>query len=623
MTDTRPTAGRRVVERPSGESRLLASLSIAKVGVWILDASGETTFANDPLTSMLGIAREATLGRRVEELLEENAARMVTALLDGPDEHLDHHELRLPGEGDRGIWALISVTPLLAADGLFDGHLAILTDVTARKLSELELRQRAAIVDFSTDAILTKDPHCNITEWNRGAEHMYGYSAAEIVGRPVSVLIPAERRGEEQAIFNRILGGEVFDAYETQRIASDGSVIEVSLSVSAIRDESGAIIAASSTARDITEQIRVIEALRASEELFRGGFEHSPIGMVLENLDGTLARVNDAFVHMLGYGEPNELAGVALAAITHPDDAVRDTADWGAALAEGKPSTAEKRYLRRDGEIVQVTTASTVVNDGHGKRQAVFAQVQDVTEERRAEGRMQRRTSELQAANQELESFAHSLAHDLRAPLRAIDGFGAELSRQYGEELDDGGRVMVARMRAASTRMGEVIDAMLLLSELTRRALSPGRIDLSAVAREISDELRSRDPSRDVEFVIEDRLQTVSDPRLVRVLMVNLLENAWKFTALRDHARIEIASAGAGTFVVRDDGAGFDMASAEMLFTPFSRLHREDEFPGTGVGLTTVQRIVRRHGGAVWGEGHPGEGASFYFKLEPQEETEP
>jgi signal transduction histidine kinase len=162
---------------------------------------------------------------------------------------------------------------------------------------------------------------------------------------------------------------------------------------------------------------------------------------------------------------------------------------------------------------------------------------------------------------------------------------------------------------------------MLLLSELTRRELSPARVDLSAVAREISDELRLRDPSRDVEFVIEDRLQTVSDPRLVRVLMVNLLENAWKFTALHEHARIEIASAGGGTFVVRDDGAGFDMASAEMLFAPFSRLHREDEFPGTGIGLTSVQRIVRRHGGAVWGEGHPGEGASF--KLEPQEETEP
>ena len=367
----------------------------------------------------------------------------------------------------------------------------------------------------------------------------------------------------------------------------------------------------------------MVEALRASEELFRGGFEHSPIGMVLENLDGTLVRVNEAFVQMLGYGKPDELVGVALASITHPDDAARDAADWSAALAEGKPSTAEKRYLRRDGEIVQVTTASTVVNDGHGKRTAVFTQVQDVTDERRAEQRMQRRTSELQAANQELEAFAHSLAHDLRAPLRAIDGFGAELSRRSGDALGDSGRLMVARMRAASTRMGGVIDAMLLLSELTRRELSPTRIDLSAMAREIADELRLRDPPRQAEFVIEDQLQTVSDPRLVRVLMVNLLENAWKFTALCEHTRIEVASVGAGTFVVRDNGAGFDMASAEMLFTPFSRLHREDEFPGTGIGLTTVQRIVRRHGGAVWGEGHPGAGASFYFKLEPPEETEP
>ena len=248
MTLAQPRAPLKAVERPTGESRLLASLSIAKVGVWILDAGGRTTFANDPLTSMLGTTRAASLGRRVDELLEENEARMVTALLDGPDERPDHHELQLPGENEPGVWALISVTPLLAPSGSFDGYLAILTDITARKLSELELRRRAAIVDFSTDAILSKDPDCNVTEWNRGAEHMYGYAAAEIIGRPVSMLIPPERRGEEQAIFNRILSGEVIDAYETQRMARDGSVIDVSLSVSAIRDASGVIIAASSTA---------------------------------------------------------------------------------------------------------------------------------------------------------------------------------------------------------------------------------------------------------------------------------------------------------------------------------------------------------------------------------------
>ena len=610
-------------EHQSAEPSLLASLGVAKVGVWILDADGRTTFANEPLANMLGTTREATLGRRVAELIDGEESRAATTLLDGAsDEHPDQHELRLPGPLGEEIWTLISVTPLHADDGSFEGSLAILTDITERKVAELELRRRAAIVDFSTDAILSKDRECRVTEWNRGAERMYGYSAAEIIGRPVSGLVPAGRRVKEQAIFDRILSGEVIDAYTTQRLARDGSLIDVSLAASAMRDESGVIVGASSIARDITEQTRVSEALR-ERELFRGGFEHSPIGMALENLDGTLVRVNTAFVRLLGYDRPDELAGVTLASITHADDVARDRAGRRAMLAAGTPSTREKRYLRRDGGVVQVISASTVVNDSHGAPTAVFMQVKDVTESRQAKPRARLRKSELLAANQELEAFAYSLAHDLRAPLRAIDGFGAALSRRYGDALEDSGRSMLARMRAASKRMGELIDAMLLLSELTRRELSPSTVDLSALSREIADELRSRDPSRHVAFVIEDRLQTVGDPRLVSVLMENLLENAWKFTSLCEHPRIEVVRDGTDVFAVRDNGAGFDMAFAELLFTPFSRLHRDDEFPGTGIGLTTVQRIVRRHGGAVWGEGHPGAGASFSFRLEPQKEAKP
>ena len=237
------------------------------------------------------------------------------------------------------------------------------------------------------------------------------------------------------------------------------------------------------------------------------------------------------------------------------------------------------------------------------------------------EQRVLRRTAELRAANQELEAFAYSLAHDLRAPIRAINGFGAALAQKHGEELGDQGRETLDRIRRASTKMGEEIDAMLLLSDLTRRELSVTSVDLSAVAREISEELRARDPARGVEFVIADGLETVGDERLAGVLMRNLLENAWRFTGPREHARIEVMRAGAGVFAVRDNGVGFDMDFAGLLFKPFARLHREDEFPGLGVGLTTVERIVRRHGGAVWGEGRPGEGASFYFKLEPPTQT--
>ena len=231
------------------------------------------------------------------------------------------------------------------------------------------------------------------------------------------------------------------------------------------------------------------------------------------------------------------------------------------------------------------------------------------------------RTAELKAANQELEAFAYSLAHDLRTPIRAISAFGAVLARNQGDQLGDQGRQTLERIRRASARMGELIDAMLLLSRLTRRELSFTSVDLSAAAREVSEELRAVDPARRVEFVIEDGLETLGDPRLVRVLIRNLLGNAWKFTSPREHARIEVTRAGAGVFAVRDNGVGFNMDFAGLLFKPFARLHSEDEFPGIGVGLTTAERIVRRHGGAVWGESRPGEGATFYFKLEPPTET--
>jgi signal transduction histidine kinase len=224
----------------------------------------------------------------------------------------------------------------------------------------------------------------------------------------------------------------------------------------------------------------------------------------------------------------------------------------------------------------------------------------------------------LERANGELEAFSYSVSHDLRAPLRAIDGFSRALARRYDSQLDQEGHELIDRVCAAAGRMGELIDAMLVLSRITRRRLLLEQVDLSALARQVAGELQAGDHARDTEVVIEDGLAAAGDRELLRTALQNLLENAWKFTAGRDHARIEFASAGQNgrqLFVVRDNGAGFDMQYADKLFAPFERLHRQDEFEGTGVGLTTVQRIVRRHGGSVRGEGAVDQGAAFYFDL--------
>jgi two-component system, NtrC family, sensor kinase len=225
---------------------------------------------------------------------------------------------------------------------------------------------------------------------------------------------------------------------------------------------------------------------------------------------------------------------------------------------------------------------------------------------------------ELERKNQELESFAYSVSHDLRAPLRAIDGFSQALLEDCAEQIDERGREHLARVRAAARRMSELIDDILELSRVGRAELTRRGVDLTEMARQVVAELRRGEPERAVEVVIQERLFVLADSRLIRIVLDNLLGNAWKFTAGAAAARIELSAAnqaGDLVYTIRDNGAGFDQAGVARLFRPFSRLHADSEFTGTGIGLATVHRIIDRHGGRVWGEGKVGAGAAFHFTL--------
>jgi signal transduction histidine kinase len=234
------------------------------------------------------------------------------------------------------------------------------------------------------------------------------------------------------------------------------------------------------------------------------------------------------------------------------------------------------------------------------------------------ERRVIERTAELEAANKELEAFAYSVSHDLRAPLRAIDGFSQAIEDDEAERLSDPGKDHFQRIRDASRRMGQLIDALLSLSRMVRGTIGRTKVDLSALARSAADDLRRTRPGREVEFIIADGVTAEGDPAMLRAAVDNLLSNAWKFTGNRDKARIEFGVThkdGEDVYFVRDNGAGFDMAYASKLFTAFQRLHGASEFPGIGVGLATVQRIVHRHGGRIWAHGEVDGGAAFYFTL--------
>jgi len=286
--------------------------------------------------------------------------------------------------------------------------------------------------------------------------------------------------------------------------------------------------------------------------------------------------------------------------------------------AEAFGNVLELIALHKDGHEFPIELSLARWDDGPGRY--FTAIVRDVTERKRRDEELRAINAQLEVTNQELETFSYSVSHDLRAPIRAIDGFSAILEQDYAEKLDSRGRDCLNRVRAAAQRMYTLIDALLTLSRVTREEMRRDVIDLSALARSVATELQRTHPDRKVDFVIAPGIIGVGDGSLVRVALENLIGNSWKFTGRLAKARIEFGAVdgnGSTVYYVRDNGAGFDMAYVDKLFGAFQRLHTAEEFPGTGIGLPTVQRIVRRHGGTVWAEAEINEGATFWFTLAP------
>ncbi len=364
------------------------------------------------------------------------------------------------------------------------------------------------------------------------------------------------------------------------------------------------------------------DSYRRSELRFRGAMEHSAIGMALLDHEGNIVEGNPALAAILG--TTADLRGTSFDArfveepVDHGHDRERD-------LAIGV-TRMTRTLLRTDGvRRVHLTSAPLPSDDDvHGVTRLV--QVEDVTDRihaeeqvlalnRTLEARVAMRTRELTLVNQELETFAYSVSHDLRAPLRSIDGFSKLLAERYTDAIDQAGHDYLARVRSAAGRMGELIEALLSMSRVGRGGMTPVALDLGRIAEEVIGDLRVQDPVREVTITIQDGLHAVADQGLVRSLLQNLLGNAWKFTRDTVAARIELGRTTADEFFVRDNGAGFEQDYAGKLFRPFQRLHHADQFSGHGIGLASVKRIVERHGGTIRAEGKPGQGATFYFTL--------
>ncbi len=283
---------------------------------------------------------------------------------------------------------------------------------------------------------------------------------------------------------------------------------------------------------------------------------------------------------------------------------------------EGLQKARDELELRVRERTSELASANEELEEEIAERRRAEESLRKLNEE--LERRVAARTAELEAANRELEAFNYSVSHDLRAPLRAISGFTQAIEEEQSGKLDDSGRHYFRRVRAAADKMSQLIDALLNLSRQTRGEMRRARVDLSAVAKGIAEELAKTGPERKAAFIIPDGITAQGDTVMLRAVLENLLGNAWKFTCRCETSRIEFGTTqkdGTNVYYVKDNGAGFDMAYADKLFTPFQRLHTAEEFPGIGIGLATVQRIVHRHGGRIWAEGEPGKGAVFYFTL--------
>jgi PAS domain S-box-containing protein len=373
-------------------------------------------------------------------------------------------------------------------------------------------------------------------------------------------------------------------------------------------------------------QDATLQAARAKRESRKSNEQRFQLAAIVESsgdaiigtdLHGVVRSWNRGAERLFGYGA-DEAVGSRSSRLLVPGREGEEPA-LIARLADGAPVAPFQTVRRRkDGTDVDVSVAISPIVDAAGKLVGASIAARDISDWKRAEAEAQQAREDAEAATRELESFSYSVAHDLRAPLRGIDGFSRILLEDYGTTLDPEGREHLKRVLDAAQHMEQLIDSLLALGRVTRSSLRAEPVDLSELARGTVERLRASDPGRVVEVEIAQGLTDHGDSALLRAVIENLLGNAWKFTRRRPSARIEFGAAkenGHTSYFVRDDGAGFDMAFASKLFGVFQRLHPPSEYEGTGVGLATVQRIVHRHGGRVWAEARVGEGACFHFTL--------
>jgi PAS domain S-box-containing protein len=462
-------------------------------------------------------------------------------------------------------------------------------------------------------AIFMLDGAGRVSTWNSGAERIKGYRAEEVIGQHFSRFYPPEAVAAGQPA--RLLAlaareGRVQD--EGWRVRKDGSRFWAEVIITALRDSEGSVIGFAKVTRDLTARKEAQDALRRSEHTFQLLVESiQDYAVFMLDPDGRVATWNGGAERIKGYAA-QEIIGQHFSVFYQPEDVAQGKPRWELEIAEREGRHEDEGWrVRKDGTRFWANVAISAMRDGHGALMGFAKVTRDLTERRRVEQALTR-------SNQELERFSYSVSHDLRAPLRAINGFAQALAEGHAAQLDEEGKRLLTVIRDSAKLGGELIDGLLHFSHVGRQALARAPVDLTALAESVVAELRQTASNVAVDVVLTPLPPTTGDGALLRHVLVNLIGNAFKFSAKRAHPKVEIGAqvdAPEVTYYVKDNGVGFDMQYAGKLFGVFQRLHRPDEFEGTGVGLALSQRIVQRHGGRIWAEGKVNEGATFFFTL--------
>jgi PAS domain S-box-containing protein len=747
-------------EKRRSEERYRRLIDTINDGVLVIDEALTVTFVNSQFAHMLGYEESDILGHRSIEFMDEVARRLVPERVEKRKAGVaDRYELAWLRRDGTPVPSLVSGRPIFDREHHYRGSISVITDLTDIKKTESVRDQLARIVEGAQDGIIGKDLNGVVTSWNKGAERMYGYSAAEIVGRNIEILAPPERRHEIRDLIARVRRGEEVGHYETERFTKAGKRIDVLLSLSPFVDHNGNLNGVSSIVHDITERKQAERKAQDAALYARSLIEASLDPLVTISAEGKITDVNEATVHATGIGRHKLIGSDFADYFTAPDSA---RAGYRRVLRDGTVRDYPLTLLNVSGGRRDVLYNATVYHDEAGTLQGVFAAARDITERKRAgealrnseelfrtvcesaadcilvldrdynylyaneaairyvdatpdmfinknirdalghlpefmhlwmqrvdrvvatgrevraedasiiagkpvwsesvtsplrnEGRevyaasivyrditgrkraeeelrqhrihleemVAARTADLGAANakldianKELETFAYSVSHDLRAPLRAVDGFSRILIEDYVDKLDAEGQHVLNVIRESTVKMNRMIDDILAFSRASRTEMANAPVDMDAMVRAAIKDLNSAIGGRKVSFEVGELPPARGDAAMVQRVWANLLQNAVKYTGPKPEASIQIGATavhGETVYFVRDNGVGFDMRYVDKLFGVFQRLHGA-EFSGTGIGLAIVKRVVTRHGGRVWAEGKLNEGATFCFTL--------